>query len=82
MAKRIKETPEQIEEIKNRFQYQRVFAIQYVTSYGSVTRIWDSNGYTKKFTLEEAREAAKQRFKPGTTIKICKGWAVIETLEV
>lgn len=82
MARRTPETPEQIEEIKNRFQHCRVFALQYRTSYGSTTRLWDDKGYTRKFTLDEARESAKRIFKPGTTVKICKGWSVIETIEV
>lgn len=82
MAKRQTETPEQIEEIKQRFKNARVFAVQYITSYGSATRVWDGKGYVKKYTLDEARETAKRIFeRSGTTTKIYKGWTVIEVFE-
>lgn len=82
MAKRATETPEQIEEIKNRFRNARVFAVQYITSYGSATRVWDGKGYVKKFTLDEATKTAKEiHERSGTTAKVCKGWTVIEVFE-
>lgn len=82
MAKRQTETPEQIEEIKQRFKNERVFAVQYITSYGAAKRVWDGKGYVKKYTLDEAIETAKRIFeKSGTTTKVCKGWTVIEVFE-
>lgn len=59
----------------------REYAVQYIDRFGDACRI-SENGRTKKYTLEEAREAAKQkRASSGRTTKICKGWTVIEVFE-
>lgn len=61
---------------------KKEYSVQYLIREGHATKVWDENGYTKKFTLEEAREVAKEwRKKTGRTTKVCKGWTVIEIFE-
>lgn len=62
---------------------KKEYSVAWIDSYGDARKIWDKNGYTKKFTLEEAREAAKEkREQTGRRTKVCKGWTVIEVFEV
>jgi hypothetical protein len=62
---------------------KKEYSVAWIDNWGGARKIWDSNGRTKKYTLEEARQAAiEKREQTGRRTKVCKGWTVIETFEV